>query len=58
MYTSHYPIQSALEHLLDGINTQQTDPIKSDNHYRDAINILCLYVDIGKLRNKELLNLL
>jgi hypothetical protein len=53
-----YPIKLALEHLLDGLDTQQTDPIKADNHFRDSISILCLYVNTSKLKNKELLNIL
>ena len=55
MNTNHLPIQLALEHLLDGLNIQQIDPIKADNHFRDSISILCQYVDISKLKNKELL---
>ena len=56
MYENQYPIQLALEHLLDGLNTYQIDPIKADKHFKDSITMLSLYVDVTKLRNKELLN--
>lgn len=54
----YIPIKLSLEHLLDGINTISSNPIESEKHIKDSARLLCSYVDIQKLKNKELLNLI